>query len=265
MPREHLSSSPAALLVAALLVLLGPALEAFAEAPAEGRPVIATGSVPDEATKAAIIARLSALYGAQRVIDQIAVENVVAPPNWDQHLVAMLDENVLAISPGEIHVDGNTVRISGEVASEAGRLAVANRMAGALNPTYTIRNQLEVGARPQALLDAALADRIVEFRSGSAALTARGQQVLDEMAEALGGLGDSRVELIGHTDAIGDRRSNIQLSLDRAGAVKQYLEGLGVPGSRLSVRGAGPDDPVADNDTEEGRARNRRIEFRVLP
>ena len=72
-----------------------------------------------------------------------------------------------------------------------------------------------------------------------------------------------RVEVIGHTDALGNRPGNISLSLARAQAVKAYLVGKGLPPERLQTSGMGPDQPVAGNDTEAGRARNRRIEFRV--
>ena len=70
-------------------------------------------------------------------------------------------------------------------------------------------------------------------------------------------------EVIGHTDAMGPRPANVSLSLARAQAVKAYLSGKGLPVDSLTASGMGPDQPVASNATEEGRARNRRIEFRV--
>ena len=76
-------------------------------------------------------------------------------------------------------------------------------------------------------------------------------------------LGERRVEVIGHTDAQGSRASNVALSLARAQAVKSYLVGRGLDNERIATSGMGPDQPVADNLTEQGRARNRRIEFRV--
>lgn len=262
---------PAAItLLAVALALAGGAesqsqpVEAPAPGAQDGRPVIVTGSVPDEASKAAIVERLASLYGRERVIDEIAVEAVVAPANWTRYVTAMLDEDLLQVGRGEIHVDGNSIRLAGEVHSEDGRRMLAERMAASLNPTWSIRNQLEVVDRRQDLLDAALADRIIEFQSGSAALTAQGRLVLDEMARALAGIQGSRVEVVGHTDAVGDRQDNIRLSLARASEVRAYLVGRGIPGERLGVMGYGPDRPLADNDSEQGRARNRRIEFNVL-
>ena len=228
------------------------------------RPVIVTGSVPDEASKAAIIERLSGIYGRERVIDEISVEGVVAPANWSRYVTAMLEDDLRHVSRGEVHIEGNSVRLSGEVASDDRRRGLANRMAASLNPTWSIRNQLEVADRRQDLLDDALAGRIIEFQSGSAALTTQGREVLDEMARALGSIEGSRVEVVGHTDAVGDRQGNIRLSLARASEVKAYLVERGIPGERLGVMGFGPDQPLADNDSEQGRARNRRIEFKVL-
>jgi len=69
--------------------------------------------------------------------------------------------------------------------------------------------------------------------------------------------------VIGHTDNTGTREANLALSLARAGAVRSYLAAKGIAAASIAVAGAGPDQPLADNASAEGRARNRRIEFRV--
>ena len=84
------------------------------------------------------------------------------------------------------------------------------------------------------------------------------------MAAAMKQIGSAKVMVIGHTDSQGDRGKNIELSMQRAIAVKNYLQQSGVAPGNLSVQGLGPDLPVADNATANGRARNRRIEFRVM-
>jgi OOP family OmpA-OmpF porin len=114
------------------------------------------------------------------------------------------------------------------------------------------------------MLDAALANRIIEFESGQATLTDAGKAVLDQMTVALLKLKDKRVEVIGHTDNAGSRAGNLSLSQARAEAVKTYVVGRGVSADMVAVSGEGPDRPVADNRTAEGRARNRRIEFKVV-
>ena len=70
-----------------------------------------------------------------------------------------------------------------------------------------------------------------------------------------------RIEVRGHTDDTGDAESDRKLSEARAAAVVAYMTGLGLPAARVSARGYGGAKPLAANDTEEGRAKNRRIEF----
>ena len=72
------------------------------------------------------------------------------------------------------------------------------------------------------------------------------------------------IEISGHTDNIGSPEYNLELSSKRANTVKEYLEGKGIEGIRLLSRGYGHAKPIADNDTEEGRAKNRRTEFKII-
>ena len=68
----------------------------------------------------------------------------------------------------------------------------------------------------------------------------------------------------GHTDSVGGHQMNMQLSKNRAAAVVNYLAGKGIKRDRLESEGFGPDKPVESNDTPEGRAKNRRVEFKVI-
>lgn len=235
-----------------------------AAAGAEGKPVIVAGTVPDEATRAAVLARLRALYGDARVVDRIEVDDVVAPPNWQSHVVNLLGDDLRQVSAGQLEVNGNVVRLQGEVGNEAQRQQLASRVSTSLNRTWTVHNGLRVGGSKQALLDQALANRTIEFQSGSANLTAQGIAVLEQMAAAMRSIGSARVRVSGHTDNVGPRAANIALSQSRAEAVRRYLESAGIDASRMSVQGLGPDRPLADNSSADGRARNRRIEFTVL-
>jgi outer membrane protein OmpA-like peptidoglycan-associated protein len=74
---------------------------------------------------------------------------------------------------------------------------------------------------------------------------------------------DMKVEISGHTDAQGNRDYNIDLSRRRAEAVKRWLVERSIADTRITTRGAGPDEPVGPNDTKAGRAMNRRIEFKL--
>ncbi len=255
-----------ALLFAPLVVTA--AVFAQAAAPAQ-RPVaspnqvVAAGTVPDEATRVAIISRLREVYGNEGVSDQLTIGSVVAPPNWSTHLRKLISPELKRVSRGQLSVNGNLVDVKGEVANEAQRQQVVSDMASALNPTYTVKNSLRVSAGEQGLLDRTLANRIVEFQSGSSTLTPQGRAVLDEMAAALLKIAGRKVEVAGHTDSQGSRDTNIALAVARAEAVKNYLATKGVNPASMQTLGVGPDRPVADNTSAEGRARNRRIEFRV--
>jgi OOP family OmpA-OmpF porin len=227
-------------------------------------PIVVSGTVADDASKAALLARLRAVYGSDRVVDQLAVGRVSAPPNWNEHVARLIGPNLKLVTRGQLQVDGNSVSLRGDVASEAQKQQVASDLAMNLDASYTVNNGLRVAVSEQGMLDAALADRIIEFESGKAALTDAGKAVLDQMSVALLRLKDKKVEVIGHTDNAGSRAGNLSLSQARAEAVKDYVASRGVHPEMVSVSGEGPDRPVADNRTPEGRARNRRIEFKVV-
>jgi OOP family OmpA-OmpF porin len=227
-------------------------------------PIVVTGTVADEAAKAGLLARLRDIYGAARVVDQLAVGTVSTPANWNEYLQKLIGPNLKLVSRGQLKVDGNAISLRGDVANEAQRQQIAGDIAASLNPTYTVNNGLRVVASEQGALDAALANRIIEFESGKAALTESGQAILDQMSVVLRTLKDKKVEVIGHTDNAGSRAGNLSLSQARAEAVKAYIASRGINPDTIAVSGEGPDRPVADNRTPDGRARNRRIEFKVV-
>jgi len=242
-----------------------PAAAASAATATAAGKVVVGGVVPDEATRAAILARVRELYGADRVVDQLGVDKLAAPPNWAQHVRSVLDPDLKNITQGQLRIAGNVVEVSGNVQSEAMRTQLLGQIATQLNnPTYTVRDGLRVGAPSQQLLDAALAQRTIAFEVGNATLTPAGTKVLDDLLPVLQKFSGRRFEIVGHTDDSGSRESNVALSAARAAAVKNYLAAKGIAPADIVTSGAGPDRPIAPNTTAEGRARNRRIEFRVL-
>jgi OOP family OmpA-OmpF porin len=102
------------------------------------------------------------------------------------------------------------------------------------------------------------------FDVNKATIRRKSAPVLDRAVEVLKEYPDIRLEISGHTDSTGKREYNIELSRRRAEAVKKYMTDHGVDPSRIETRGAGPDEPLADNATREGRDKNRRTEFKVL-
>ena len=105
----------------------------------------------------------------------------------------------------------------------------------------------------------------ITFPVGSYAIQPQFQSTLREVAQTLRIENQTLVDVLGHTDASGSDASNQALSVSRAQAVANYLKSRGVIAARVGVKGYGETAPIASNDTEEGRAMNRRIEIRVVP
>ncbi len=122
----------------------------------------------------------------------------------------------------------------------------------------------EVVEEVQGRLDDLIEGKVVEFELNSAELTPVGEELLDEIVDALAQFPEVGVEIGGHADSQGDDADNLALSERRARSVKVYLVDRGIDGDRLAVVGYGETRPIADNSTAEGRARNRRIEFTAL-
>mgnify|MGYP001100420348 CR=1 FL=1 len=105
----------------------------------------------------------------------------------------------------------------------------------------------------------------VTFDFGKADLKPQFYPALNNIAATLREYNQTIVEVSGHTDSIGSDAVNQRLSEQRAQAVGNYLVGQGVQRERLEIVGFGKRYPVADNSTEEGRAKNRRVEIRIVP
>lgn len=117
----------------------------------------------------------------------------------------------------------------------------------------------------QKLIDQVMADNTVLFASGSAGLKASGNRVLDRIAQMAVDCGTLRFRITGHADASSLENGLGDLSYQRAEAVADYLEAKGVARERLATEGMEARQPVGDNATRDGQARNRRVEIMVRP
>jgi len=106
--------------------------------------------------------------------------------------------------------------------------------------------------------------RGINFEFNKATLTKDSEIILQRALRALRASPDLSVLIVGHTDNVGSAAYNKKLSLRRAEAVKSWMVKRGIPAKRLSAAGKGFDEPIDTNNTEDGRANNRRMEFRVL-
>ena len=114
----------------------------------------------------------------------------------------------------------------------------------------------------QEVLNKAFAN--LEFETGKAVIRNTSFASLDELADLFKAKPKYMLLIEGHTDNVGNRNNNLTLSKNRSTAVKTYLQGKGIDGKRITVKYYGPDKPIADNATEEGRQRNRRVEMKVI-
>ena len=103
-------------------------------------------------------------------------------------------------------------------------------------------------------------DRVL-FAFNKSDITAQAQANLAKLNDVLKRYPDTNIEIIGHTDSKGTDAHNMTLSQRRATSVAGYLQRNGITSSRVKTRGMGESDPIASNETEEGRASNRRVEF----
>ena len=122
--------------------------------------------------------------------------------------------------------------------------------------------KLDVAACDQGL-KAELASGTVEFDSGKATISNKSYAMIVKLASVALRCEVASISVTGHTDSQGDAKLNQTLSKARADAVVAILAKAGVPGDKMQSEGFGADKPIASNDTEEGRAKNRRIEFEV--
>ncbi len=105
----------------------------------------------------------------------------------------------------------------------------------------------------------------VQFETDSAVLVERSKQLLDDVVREMNEHPEvKRIQIEGHTDSVASHKHNMKLSQERIASVRAYLIGKGIPAKRLTTKAFGETKPIASNKTEEGRAKNRRVDFRIL-
>lgn len=207
--------------------------------------------------------------------DTAALAARLGPPNgWNldedpatltvpSGVLALIDVVVDELAEGEIQFSDGVLIVTGTTTQEAD-VARLRRLLDAGGNDFTLSHELT--ADPEAVEAAIVEVTRVEgitFNSGTANISNAGQLVLDDIAAILIADPNLSVTIEGHTDSVGNPETNLQLSLARAIAVAEYLVAVGVDEASLTPVGSGDTDPIGDNETQEGRAANRRIEFIV--
>ena len=232
------------------------------------------GRVPDEITNTVVENFASARFG-QRSITMGTRITEGLPSGWSVRVLAGI-EALSELSNGAVIVEASKLQIRGNTGNEDASGVISRLLIDKLGQTadfeinVTYVKELDPIAgipTPEeciAQIIAATEGRKITFDPGSADLTADTQPVVDDIAEILKKCGDLPIRVSGFTDSQGREVMNQQLSQDRADAVLTALRARRVPVSTFESIGFGEENPIADNDTEDGREANRRIEFSLI-
>jgi OmpA-OmpF porin, OOP family len=230
-----------------------------------------SGTVNSEPTKTQVVDALKSALGAANISGDLTVDANTADAGWLAGMAAFLPK--LKAKGSNIDFDGNNITLGGAIAdtdkaglSDALRAAFTgfnfNGLSESLPDASVALSALtDGGFTPQELMDA-LNIMGIQFDTGKATIKKDSQAILEKAAAAIKKAPEgTKLEVGGHTDNVGQPESNMKLSDARANAVRTRLIELGVSADVLVAKGYGDTKPSADNATDEGRAKNRRMQF----
>jgi OOP family OmpA-OmpF porin len=205
----------------------------------------------------------------------LAIGGRGVPADWDAAALAALDA-LGGVTSGEAELAPGRIALNGTVADAAAAGRLHRRLAGAAPQGYAAETALTVDlpaavaavpltpARCAVVLNDAVRARPISFAPGSAVFEPSSRGTLDRLAAIFRRCAPGRIEIGGHTDSQGSTQLNERLSRARAEAVLDALLARGVRLDSMNAVGYGESQPIASNETEAGRALNRRIAFRAL-
>ncbi|MEQ1559995.1 MAG: OmpA family protein [Methyloglobulus sp.] len=243
---------------------------------ADGK-VLLSGEMPSEADRHNAFNTATTIFGAGKVIDKLTVWKSSTLPGWWQNL----DKVLSWVKSGKnfgINQQDKKITLTGTVPDVATKMAQETALKTTTGDGLSFDNQMavEIMAAPLPTPVASPTsitapkeqvppcskdiNAAISFNTGSAELSGSGKKQLDHVTKCL----TAPTEVAGHTDNVGDAIFNKSLSKARANAVVRYITAANPSkGALLSATGYGETKPVADNVTAEGRAKNRRIEFKA--
>jgi OOP family OmpA-OmpF porin len=231
---------------------------------AEGRDGTVTlqGSLPDQDNLDRIVAAAGDVYGSANVVNELSIGRGVLVAEW-LDVAPGIFVRTAGLDPWRVEIVAGTLTVFGRGPAD-GTVPSAIDSFESIGGGLTVdAGDVEVAAQAVAAELTDLLEGTATFRPGSTELSADALDLLDSAIELLIANPSTRLTVEGHTDSQGSDASNLALSQARAEAVVTYLVQGGVAPDRLFAVGYGEARPIADNDTSEGRAQNRRIEFIV--
>jgi OmpA-OmpF porin, OOP family len=263
------------------LEIRGPVSPYVWSATNDGQTVTLSGSVPSKVTQESLLNRARSLFPKLKIEDKMRLDAGIPAGDWRGISLNALG-SLAKLRSGQATLNDTVLTLSGD-----GTVAAVNEVNGiygaGLSEPYSAKMELNVdgqtfvpeiagidlsGPKPaaddcQEAFKAITARNVINFETGRADIANDSLNTLDKLAVVASRCTSYKVEISGHTDNQGTATANNRLSERRAQAVLDYLASKGVRTAQMSARGFGPQRPIASNDTESGRAQNRRIEFTV--
>ena len=228
-----------------------------------------TGNVPDKDVHAALVAAAGRKFFKEKVVDNLK-ESIGAPSRFAAAVVPALGA-LSRLSTGTLVVTDREVKLSGDALYETAAAQIRAGLGKDFPQGWQFKPEISVkpAAAPvyatvcQQLFTELLGKARIRFEPGKADIVADSAGLLDRLIETALRCPAANIEIAGHTDSDGDEAGNQALSEKRAQAVADYLVKAGLPATRFSAAGYGATQPIAGNDTDQGKAQNRRIDFVV--
>jgi OOP family OmpA-OmpF porin len=231
----------------------------------DGAIIKLTGYMPSMSSKKLLLDKISNQYNYSYV-DEIDI-GTGEPKKWSEFITNIIDE-IKNFDLVTLNIVGNEVYMSGKIETEKQKTAVMQSINKFKKDNYTISSKItamDAAAKIcQEKFNTLLTKQSIKFQSNKSIIKKSNQSLLENLSDIALLCPKVNIEIIGHTDSLGDDAKNEVLSLKRAKAVTSKLFGLGISLERMKAKGMGEKQPIADNESKDGRARNRRIEFKVL-
>lgn len=236
------------------------------------------GEVSDESTRVALVAALEDFFPKGVAAESLTIKDGArSERDWLSKILTLIQIGGESLDEGKLFINApqRLVQMTGEYETRQERRDARDAIDEVIaETTFAFVSGLSIPPAPeytaeqveelQENLDDLIEGKVVEFELNSDILTPVGAALLDEIIDALEKFPAVPIEIAGHTDSQGDEAENLELSERRARTALDYLVGNGLDPERFVVAGYGEDVPIASNSTADGRARNRRIEFKAL-
>jgi len=228
-----------------------------------------TGHVPDDRVHADLVAAAGRKFFSEKVVDNLTA-SIGAPGGFEAAVIPALGA-LSRLSTGTLVVSDREVRLSGDALYDAAAVQIRAGLGRDFPQGWQFKSDISVkpAAAPvdatvcQQLFSDILTKGKIRFSPGRAKIDPDSAGLLDRLVETALRCPNAQIVIAGHTDASGDDALNQALSEERAKAVSDYLVKAGLPADRFTATGYGSSQPIATNDTDEGKAQNRRIDFMV--